>query len=109
VRPSDPYHPIYRHRKPRKVISEEEMRAAVQGAIEGAKVLRELDNKIQKQIIEIERLLWDHNFDAFDSGEYSYACRKGQWRFIRTSDRTPVLNLKRDERCSFLQSLVIPI
>lgn len=85
------------------------MRASIHAAIEGAEVLRRLDSRIQAKIIEIERLLWDHHCEAFESGDYSYACRNGQWRFIRTSDRTPVLNLKRDERCAFLRRLVIPI
>jgi hypothetical protein len=108
MRRLDPCHPARRHLHPKKVYSKEEIRASVQGIKKAAAELRELDSQIQSMIIKIEEILWDRNYDAFESGKYSYACRKGQWRFVRTSDRTPVLNLKRDERCAFLNSLVIP-
>lgn len=93
---------------PRKVYSTEEMRESIQRAVEASEELKRLDGQIQEQIIHIQELLWDNEFEAFEIGEYSYACRKGRWRFVRTSDQTPVLSLKRDERCAFLSALVIP-
>lgn len=90
------------------MVSKEEMKASLHAALEASILLKKLDTQIQERIVEIEELLWDRGFDAFESGEYSYACRRGQWRFIRTKDRTPVLNLKRDERSDFLRNLVIP-
>lgn len=90
------------------IVSVEEMRASLKKALVAAKTLLVLDIQIQAQIVQIEQSLWGLNFDAFRSGDYAYSCRRGKWRFIRASDRVPVLDLPRNERCSFLRTLVIP-
>ena len=95
---------------PIKQYSKAELRRAVSSAVEARDELRDLDAQISNQIRRIENLLYENNVDAFDSGEYSYACRNGQWRFIKTldADRRPVLDLPRNERAEFLRNLKLP-
>jgi hypothetical protein len=89
-------------------ITKEEMRDSLKKAMLAADTLRDLDNQITGLIIRIEQALWDANYGAFETGIYSYSCRRGKWRFVRSSDRTPVLDLKRDDRAHFLQTLKVP-
>ena len=94
--------------RPIKEYSTEEMRDSIRRAVEASETLKKLDTQIQEQIAHIQTVLWEHEFEAFEIGDYSYRCRKGRWRFVRTSDETPVLSLNREERAEFLHRLVIP-
>ena len=64
----------------RAPVSPEAMRESLKRVMELRGPLQEMDAKIARQIVEIEGLLWDKGFRAFESGDYSYHCRKGRWR-----------------------------
>lgn len=84
------------------------MKRSLAAAVKASKELRELDGEISTKIREVEQRLFELNVGAFDTGPYSWVCRRGQWRFVLTSDRTPVLDLPRNKRCHFLRTLKLP-
>jgi len=91
-----------------KLPSKKEMVASIRRAIALSKQLKAYDRQIHDIIKDIQGRLWDLEFDSFESGDYSYRCTNGRWRFVRNRDQTPVLSLSRDDRCHFLGTLVIP-
>jgi hypothetical protein len=90
--------------------TKDKMRDSIRRAIKARDELRDIELLIVARIRELESRLFAAGVDAFDSGEYSWACRKGQWRFIKTEDpdRRPVLDLPRNERADFLLNLKLP-